>query len=151
MARYLATIDTPMTPEQACAYLSDFANAGEWDPSVVQARRLGDGPPRLGSQFRLVARFLGRSNELTYTITEFDPPHAVSFRAESPTVISLDRISFGAHGGMTRVTYDARLTLRGPLRLIDPLLGLAFGQLARRALVGLRAALGAQAPAGASA
>jgi len=39
------------------------------------------------------------------------------------------------------VTYDAILTLRGPLGLFDPLLRLAFGRIGDRAAAGMRKAL----------
>jgi hypothetical protein len=37
----------------------------------------------------------------------------------------------------TTVTYDARLTLNGPLALLDPLLGAAFRRIGDRATAGL--------------
>jgi hypothetical protein len=45
-------------------------------------------------------------------------------------------------GRGTRVTYDADLSLKGPLRLADPLLALAFRRVGDRARDGLRARLG---------
>ena len=47
----------------------------------------------------------------------------------------------------TRVTYDADLALKGPLRIADPLLGLAFDRVGDRALEGLRERLGSRDPA----
>ena len=48
--------------------------------------------------------------------------------------------------GGTLVTYDADLALKGPLKLADPLLGLAFNRVGDRALAGLRKTLGTQQP-----
>ncbi len=105
MARYKATVDTPRPPDEVFAYLSDFSTTAEWDPGVVEAERLGDAPVHEGTEFRLVADFLGRKTPLTYRIVEYDPPHAVTFRGENSTVVSLDRITFepsdGAHGSPT--------------------------------------------------
>jgi hypothetical protein len=39
------------------------------------------------------------------------------------------------------VSYEAELTLKGPLRVLDPLLGLAFNRVGDRAAAGLRAKL----------
>lgn len=137
MARYRATVDTSREREDVFAYLSDFSTTQEWDPGVVQAERLDDGPVGEGTEFHLVTEFLGRTTALTYRIVEYDPPHAVSFRGENATVISTDRISFEIAGGGTRVTYDADLVLKGPLRIADPLLGVVFRRLGDRALDGL--------------
>ena len=91
-----------------------------------------------GTEFRLVAEFLGRKNELTYRLVEYEPPHAVTFLGENATVVSRDRITFEVTAEHTRVTYDADLTLKGLLRIADPLLAIAFNRVGDRALGGLR-------------
>ncbi len=141
MARYHATIDTERSPEDVFAYLSDFSTAAEWDPGVIEAERLGGAELGVGAEFRLVAEFLGRRSTLTYRIVEYDPPHAVAFLGENATVTSLDRITLAAVAGGTRVTYDADLRLKGPLRIADPLLKLAFDRVGNRARAGLRRTL----------
>jgi carbon monoxide dehydrogenase subunit G len=144
MARYTASIETPRPPAETFAYLSDFSTTQEWDPGVVKARRIGDAPVGHGTEFRLVAVFLGRRTGLTYRIVEFSPGKAVTLRGENATVVSLDRITFEPSDGGTRVTYDAELALKGPLRIADPLLGLAFDRVGDRALEGLRETLGSR-------
>jgi carbon monoxide dehydrogenase subunit G len=138
MAHYQATLDTPRERDDVFAYLSDFSTTQEWDPGVVEAERLNDGAVGEGTQFRLVAEFLGRKTALSYRIVEYDPPRAVAFRGENATVISNDRITFEPVGNVTRITYDADLALKGPLRIADPVLRLAFNRVGNRALAGLR-------------
>ena len=138
MAHYRAALDTPRQRDDVFAYLSDFSTTQEWDPGVVEAERLNDGAVGEGTEFRLVAEFLGRKTALTYRIVEYDPPRAVTFRGENATVISDDRITFEAVDEGTRITYDADLALKGPLRIADPLLRLAFNRVGDRALAGLR-------------
>jgi len=141
MAHYNASLDTSRPPDEMFAYLSDFSSTQEWDPGVIEAERLGDAPVREGTEFRLLASFLGRKTPLTYRIVEYDPPSAVTVRAESSTVVSLDRITFEPSERGTRITYDADLALKGPLKLADPLLGAAFNRVGARALAGLRRTL----------
>ena len=143
MARYTASVQTQKGPQEVFDYLSDFSNAREWDPGVLEAERLGGGPVSDGTEFRLVAKFLGRSNTLVYRVVEPDPPSAVSFRGENQSVVSLDRITFQPHGTGTTVTYDADLKLKGPLKLADPLLAIAFKRVGDQALGGLRRQLAA--------
>ena len=138
MARYEAALDTPREREDVFGYLSDFSTAEEWDPGVVEAERLDNAAVGQGTEFRLVAEFLGRKTALTYRIVEYDPGRAVTFRGENATVIANDRITFEGTGDSTRIHYNAELVLKGPLRIADPLLGLAFNRVGDRALAGLR-------------
>jgi carbon monoxide dehydrogenase subunit G len=141
MARYRASIDTTWTPEEAFAYLSDFSTSAEWDPGVVAAERAGEGAVGEGSEFRLVAAFLGRQTPLTYRVVEYVPPSAVTFVGENASVVSHDRITFEPTPIGARVTYDAELKLKGLLRLADPLLAQVFNRVGDRALAGLREVL----------
>jgi len=146
MARYKATVDTQQTPDEVFAYLSDFSSSAEWDPGVLEAERLGDAPVAEGSEFRLVADFLRRKTTLTYSIVEYEPPSAVTLRGENSSVVSLDRITFEPWDGGTRITYDADLALKGPVKLADPLLALAFERVGDRALAGMRKTLRTKQP-----
>jgi carbon monoxide dehydrogenase subunit G len=142
MAHYNASVDTPRPPDEVFAYLSDFSTTEEWDPGVVEAERVGNAPVCEGTEFRLVATFLGRKTPLTYRIIEFDPPGAVTFRGESSTLVSLDRITLEPFDEGTRITYDAHLSLKGAFKVADPLIGLVFSRVGDRALAGLRKTLG---------
>ena len=144
MARYTATVDSPHAPSEVFAYLSDFSSAEEWDPGVVEAERLDDAPVTEGSEFRLVTRFLRRNPTLTYRVVEYRPPSTVTFRGVNSSVVSTDRITFEPWDGGTRVTYDAVLVLKGPLRIADPLLALVFNRVGDRALAGMRRTLQAE-------
>jgi carbon monoxide dehydrogenase subunit G len=148
MARYKASVDTERPLEAVFAYLRDFSTAKEWDPGVLEAERLGERPIGEGTEFRLVSTFLGRKTTLKYLIVEYDPPNAVTFRGENSTVVSLDRITFEPADGGTRIAYDAELTLKGLLKVADPLLGLAFKRVGDRALAGMRKTLGTKHPPG---
>jgi carbon monoxide dehydrogenase subunit G len=141
MARYRASIDIPRPREDVFAYLSDFSTTREWDPGVVEAERLNGQAVGEETEFRLVAAFLGRKNQLTYRIVEYDPPHVITFLGENGTVISRDRITFESTAEGTRVIYDADLALKGLLRIVDPVLALAFNRVGDRALAGLRRTL----------
>jgi carbon monoxide dehydrogenase subunit G len=142
MARYRASIDTQWTPHDVFAYLSDFSTTAEWDPGIASAERVSAGPIGLGSEFRLVARSLGRQVPLTYRIVAYDPPRVVTLVGENATVLSRDRITVQPTPAGAEVTYDADLRLKGPLRVADPLLRLAFKRMGDRALAGLSEVLG---------
>ena len=146
MATFRASFETVWRPDEAFAYLSDFSTSAEWDPGVVEADRVGAASVGEGTEFRVVAEFLGRKAPLIYRVVEFEPARAVTFVGESAKVVSRDRITFEILPTGTRVSYDTDLSLKGPLRLADPLLALAFNRVGDRALAGLRKVMGQPAP-----
>ena len=141
MAYYRATIEVDRPIEAVFAYLSDFSTTAEWDPGVTAARRLEDGPIDVGAGFEVKTRFLGREVPLRYRIVQIDPPSRVVLEAETPTLRSVDTITFEKTAAGTRVTYDANLALRGLLYVADFSLHLLFQQIGGRALRGMREAL----------
>ena len=143
MARFVTSLGSGWTPERALAYMAEFSNATEWDPSVVAARSLDPGPPRRGSAYELtVAVGKGRHVTLHYVVTELSRS-AVELLAETRWLRSRDRITVSGAEGGSRVTYDARLTLRGVARPFSLLLAPSFLRTATRALVSLRRILSA--------
>jgi hypothetical protein len=139
MARFVETIDLPLTPRCAFELVADFARLPEWDPAAARARRLGAGPLRLGSRFEVDYAFLGRRLPLGYEIRCYEPPHHVVLAGGNASVRSRDEIHFVPRDGGVRVVYEARLELVGVASLADPVLQLLFPWIARGAVRGLRA------------
>lgn len=149
MARYVTTANTNWDIETAFDYLAEFSNVADWDPGVSKGRSVSPEPLEVGARFDVEASFLGRPLPLTYETIEIERPRTVTVRAESGTFSSVDTLSFEADpAGGTLVTYDADLRLKSALKLLDPLLGVAFNRLADQARDGLRERL-AGAPPGA--
>jgi len=141
MARYVTAITSQLAPEESFAYLADFANARFWDPSVSEARREGDSPIGLGSEFSLVARFGGRDVPLLYRIVAYEPPRLVTLEADHPRFVSRDTITVTAATGGSTVDYDALLAFKGLGRLLDPLMQRMFDRVGAKATAGLNNAL----------
>lgn len=141
MAHYRTTVHSRLDVDEAFAYLADFTHSAEWDPGVVEAQRLTEAPVGLGTRFRVVALSLGRRIPLEYQVTAYEPAKRVELTAENAMIRSFDQISFTTTGTGTNVTYDADLRGRGPFRLGDPVLALAFRRIGNRARGGLQEAL----------
>ena len=141
MARYAASIHSRFAPPDAFAYMADFSNALEWDPSVDRAERHGHGPMEVGSTFSLLTRFAGREVPLTYTIVEYDPPRRVVLEARRGFV-SRDTITVETNSGSGSVVhYEAVLAFSGIGKLFDPLMQLLFMRVGGKAKAGLEIAL----------
>lgn len=141
MARYVTVMHSPRSPADAFAYLADVVHFAEWDPGVTRAAQVvGDGPGP-GAAYDLDVRTGPRSLTFRYETAQWDPPGRLVLHAERGPFVSVDEIRVEPDGAGSRVTYDARLTLRGPAALLDPLLGLAFRRVGDRAAAGLRRVL----------
>jgi hypothetical protein len=141
MARYVTKIESDRPQAEAFAYMADFANARVWDPSVSEARRVGDAPIGVGSTFDLVARFGGRDVPLRYAIVEYESPRLVVLEAQRPGFVSRDTISVEPAGSGSVVSYDATLAFTGLGRLFDPVMQRIFNRVGVRATAGMKAAL----------
>jgi uncharacterized protein YndB with AHSA1/START domain len=137
MPRYVGTVSSPRPREEVFDYLADFASVAEWDPSATAASALDPDGPRLGARFRVVVRALGRETPYVYETTEFERPDRLVLRAETRNVVSLDTITFAPGGAGTEVTYDARLELKGPMKLLELPMRVGFWRLAENAKAGL--------------
>jgi hypothetical protein len=130
-----------MSAEEAFDYLADFGNAAEWDENTLSADCLGDDPYRAGARYRVVTEFGGRTLTLTYETIEFDRPERVVFRSDAGISTIQDTITFHEDGTGSRVDYEAKIDLKGPARLLDPLFSLIFKRVGDRAAEGLRRGL----------
>ena len=85
MARYTTTIESSLSPDEAFAYMADFSHAQEWDPSVAEAKRVGDVGP--DAAFDLVVRFGGRKLPMRYETAAFDAAQRrVVLRGRQPSL-----------------------------------------------------------------
>jgi hypothetical protein len=146
MARYQASVESRSSAAETFGYLATFSNAAGWDPGVLTGEQLDPGPVRVGSRFRLVVPFLGVRMPLTYQVIGFVPGREVLLAAASGLLRSTDKIVVTGDADGSTVSYDAEVRLRGPLRLLDPLLRPGFRAVAQRAAAGLAHALSARPP-----
>src|SRR5512144_2125994 len=128
MPHYVTEVSSSLPPIEAFAYMADFANARLWDPSVSEARRVGEASIGLGSAFDLVARFGGRDVPLRYEIVEYDSPRRVVLEAQRPGFVSRDTITVEPAENGSVVHYDATLAFGGVGRLFDPVMQRIFNR-----------------------
>ena len=141
MARYRTRVASPLCAAEAFDYVADLTNFAEWDPGVRASVRVADETSGVSAAYDVTVAAVPRDLTLRYEVVEFDPPRSCLVVARSAMFTSTDRITVVPDGDGSIVTYDAELTLNGPLGLFDPVLRLAFGRIGDRAAAGLRKAL----------
>eukprot|EP00048_Salpingoeca_helianthica_P014465 m.221829 g.221829 ORF g.221829 m.221829 type:complete len:157 (-) comp15895_c0_seq1:41-511(-) len=134
------TADINKSIAETFAFVADFANIQDWDPGVKSSKRSEStqGPLGVGTSFDLVTVFKGNESKMTYTITEYNPPHLVVLEGNSDTVHALDTIRFTAPDAThTHIEYKADLTLKGLRRPFIALISSALDELGKNAMNGL--------------
>ncbi|HVF08480.1 MAG TPA: SRPBCC family protein [Actinomycetota bacterium] len=140
------TIETACAAAAAFAFVADFSTTARWDPGIIAARRLDDGPIGMGSRFELVSRFGSREQTIVYEITGFEPPTRVTLEGDGETFRGTDVISCEPRDeGGTRVRYEADLGLKGVAALALPFIRKRLDAMSDDAVAGLRSALDALA------
>jgi len=133
------TVSAPVT--EAFDYAANFENIENWDPGVVNSKRVGDGPVAVGSSFDLVTVFKGRESDMTYTITELDRPRRVVLKGEGKLLSAVDTMEFSETATGTEIRYTADLTFKGIAKIGTLFIRDDLDQLGRDAVDGLKAAL----------
>ena len=141
MAHYRTTITSSLTIDDAFDYMADFANAADWDPGVVAAERLFDGPVGIGSRFLLQAAFGKSVVPMEYVLAAYEPGKRILLVAETDRVKSIDEITFAPSANGCTVTYDADLATLGRFRWATPLVAIMFKKIGDRARDGLQRVL----------
>ena len=138
------TFATTASPEAAHAYLADFRTAEEWDPGTRTCERTsGDGG--VGTTYRNVSSFLGRTVEITYTAAELAVPTHVHLRGTNDSFEGHDIFEISPATGGAQVVYTARMSFSGLSRLASPLVQAYLPRLASKTVDQLRACLDRQA------
>ena len=138
------TFATTASPEAAHAYLADFRNAAEWDPGTRTCERTG-GDGGVGTTYRNVSSFLGRTVELTYVATEVDAPRRAHLHGTGPSFEGDDIFEVTPATGGSQVVYTARMEFSGLSRLAAPFVQAYLPLLASKTIDQLRACLDRQA------
>ena len=126
MAPVVHSIEIARSPEDVFAYLDDLERHGEWQSNIVSSKRETDGPTGVGTRATDVRRVPGRTQSITYEITEHDPPRKSAFRGVNGPVRPVGTVTVESVGdGGSRVTIELDLQGHG-------LLGAIVAPLARR-------------------
>jgi uncharacterized membrane protein len=118
------TVQVNRPVEDVFAYITDPANLGAWQTNLVSVTKETQGPVRSGTRFREVRRApFGRTVEAIVEVSGFEENRRFDLRIVSGPLPIDGRNEFSAVDGATRIEFVAEGELRGPLRLVGPVLG----------------------------
>ena len=107
-------------PEEVFDYLADLDNEPEWNPDASNVTRISPGPVGLGTVWE---EDFARVGHYVTTIDAYERPSVLGFDAKNPRTEAHVRFDFAPDGGdATSVSCVVELTMKGGMRLLEPLL-----------------------------
>jgi uncharacterized protein YndB with AHSA1/START domain len=132
MFRYQQSIIIDRPPSEVFDYLTSVEKIPEWVPTTTEAWALSEGPVVKG--FRLAEivvfdlKFYQIRNRLEWKITEVEEDRLVEFKNRSGIGQQIQIFSLEQAGGGTELTVVGVHSLRGPLRLVEPIFRMVVTQ-----------------------
>lgn len=141
MIRLEETIEVVRPIAEVFRYTADFEHVEQWDPGVVESKKLSSGPVGKGTEYRVVVKSGPSRTPMRYVVTEYAPPNRVVLEGEGGRIHAVDTIDFEEKGSRTKIHYVAELSFSGLLASAEPLMKGTLERVGRKAVEGLESAL----------
>lgn len=115
-------IAAPIT--QIFDLVADERNEPRYNPRIARADKVTDRPIGAGARFVAEPKGMGRRGKMTMEIVEYERPRCLHNVVRSPYLLVDGTLTFEETGTGTRLRWDWSMVLRGPFRVLAPLLTL---------------------------
>lgn len=116
----IITINRPV--EEVFAYVSDLTRGPEWQPGLVEVRRITEGPEGVGTQYTGVRKFMGRKMESVIEFTTYEPNKKLVFKSISGDSPLVQSFLFEPTPEGTKLIARLELQTPGLMSLAKPLI-----------------------------
>ncbi len=123
MKPLINSVDLNRSPEEVFDYLVDLKNELLWNPDMLLAEQLTEGP--VGERTRILCQWKG-GPKLECTYTKFDRPHYWEAYAASKVMDIAFACKVEPAEGGARITASMTLLPKGLFRIIAPFIRRAF-------------------------
>jgi uncharacterized protein YndB with AHSA1/START domain len=129
-------IDAPV--EDVFDLVADERNEPKYNPRIVRAEKLDEGPVGRGARFVAEPKGMGAKGAMTIEIKEYDRPHRLHNVVRSSYMHIDGGLTFDPVDGGTWLRWEWDLALVGAMRMLSPILSLIGPSWERRNWVGLK-------------
>jgi uncharacterized membrane protein len=130
MAPITGSIEIDRPPEEVFAYLDQLERHGEWQSQIISSKLETEGPTGVGTRATDTRKVPGGTQNVTYEVTEHDPPRKTSFRGTNGPVRPVGSVTVEPAGeGRSRVTLELDLKGHG---LLGPIVAVLARSQARK-------------------
>ena len=130
------TIDAPV--EEVFDLVADERNEPSYNPRIVRAEKVSEGPVGRGARFVAEPKGMGARGTMTMEVLEYDRPHQLHNVVRSSYMKVEGTLTFAEVDRGTRLRWDWDMDLIGPMRLLSPVLAVVGPRWERRNWVGLK-------------
>ena len=123
MTRVAGEITIHRPVETVFDFVADETNEPRYNPSMLRAERISDGPIGTGTRFATELKTMGRAMAMTVEFTRFERPQLLASTTRSWAMQTEGELTFEPVDGGTRMRWSWDVRPRGPLKLITPLIG----------------------------
>lgn len=138
MARITGQVTIGAPVDEVFDVVADERNEPRYNPRIVRAEKLSEGPVGAGARFVAEPKGVGSRGEMTLTILEYDRPRRLHNVVESSYMRVDGTLIFEEVEGGTRLRWDWDMGLVGRMRMLSPVLALIGPRWERRNWVGLK-------------
>ncbi len=124
--------------EDVFAVMTDVEKTGTWFPGDVVESWTSPPPHGVGSTRHAVVTVMGRRSENDAVTTVYEPPIRAAMQGTSSNAPFLVTLSFTRDGADTRVEVVSDLRLKGPQRVLGPVIAFGYGRAWARGLTNLK-------------
>ena len=116
------------TPEDVFAYFADFRNWSAWQDSTEEMVQTSEGPLGVGSTFRVKVKMLPLWKATIFGhVTGYESPNKMAMETGVGSPFSATgSYSFEPIEGGTKLTFDATMSMKGLLKILEPLMRSTF-------------------------
>ena len=129
------------SPGDVFAFVADLNNIPIWQSEVVTSKVITPGPTQVGTRFTEDVRMGPTRTTATCEVTEFAPGALMGFKAMSPRMDYLGRLTVEGVTGGTKLTMEGSAQMKGWWRLMQPLMRSEAKSGMRKELEAVKAAL----------
>jgi hypothetical protein len=128
-----STVRAPATLAFDVVGTNVAVNHPKWEREVREVRLLTPGSIGVGTRAVMVRKDMGRLREVDYEVVEFEPGRRIAFSHPDDLMdfalsYEVDPLS----GHTCRLTIDVTAAPKGPVRIIEPLMRVAFARRSQR-------------------
>lgn len=128
------------------AFVADMNNIPKWQSEVVTSKVITSGPTNVGTRFTEDVKMGPTRTTAACEVTEFAPGALIGFKAVSPRMDYMGKISVDGVTGGTELTIKGSAQMKGWWRLMESLMKSEFKSGIRKELETLKAVLESAKP-----